>query len=1169
MKKFELSHKNKTGISIIILIIGAIIISGLISHVQTNTSREQQRINSVNALNEIALTIENNDKTIEGVTYEFNKLNTDTTQSLSEYAYSTHLLETIFESSPSEKPEKIKKACDDIYALQNDLGTDTIGVVDTDGNIILCSNYDYILENKNLSTFVDRENDFYKLFRYDEELGINGTEAYDKNTDAYSFSPVTFERNGIDLGMYSTRLLEYDGVEYYLLLTFHLDLLDLELKGISDISDVLSGLTIGTDGFFFALDTETGKFAYYDHDQTPLTGEEYGKHGFTASAATDGYTGYQTIDGTKYYCVAKSSNSQTYGRYLIVCAAISQSALIGKNILTIVISCVTFILAACIIYGYGMILEKDKSKHYIFTENRFKDQIRNSKIDDKGTFTEEEVNERTHILMEDLIEKNTDKKLKRINIGFRSKDGKQRFFTPHIFLNLVPLIAIGMIAIFGIVFASQTLLMVQDATQISTSKLNEIGELIIEANNTSQNISESVSSQYLAKDKLISYLLSNDVEKYFSYDEQDDNTHRLYKKDEDGNRIYLSDEFGNPRYSQAVSPLLQEICKHNDISVINVYDYEGNVILTNTTDWFFALSQNENDQSYDFRRIIDGHANNYIQEYRVNEAGEKNQYVGTVFNYYTYSKNNCTYHTTKEAYDKYIDGDTSLGEVKKLRGLVQIGINQSTLENIYKISTLDYILSDISVYGDESFFVAFDDSEEHEIVYCPNSQLVGKSAGEFGISGNAFSLTSEYNGFNTINGIKYYQTFKFVDGYYIATAIPENELYHSRVNISFLTLGLSILFIVAGTTFFTISNDKLEERYRKAISSEGKMLAKPVGFTISSPNGKKKKTVTASSRYIRVSWDRKTVEQKLGTIMTIYLTIASFLFFGIMIYALSTADTTSIFPYIFRGNWDRGMNAFAVAKAIMIVVMVITVTKIARFFVKTCGASLGARAETTGNLIVSFLQYGGILGGLFYSLYLFGLDTGSLITSAGILSVVVGLGAQSLIGDILAGMFIVFEGEFRVGDIVTIGDFRGQVIEIGLRTTKLIDVANNVKVFNNSTISSVLNMTKDHSVASIDVSIEYGEDLERVEKVLLEGFDIIRSKIPTIIGGPNYLGVSELADSAVKIKIVANCEEKDRLQVARDLNREIFLLFKAHNINIPFNQLTLSYLPSEGGNKDE
>ena len=245
MKKFELSHKSKNRISIVILVIGAAIISALISFVQTGTSKEQQKINSVNALNEIALTIDTNDKTIEGVTYEFNKLNQDTTQSLADYAYSAHLLETILGSDNLTKPDVIKKACEDILYLQNDLETETIGVSDAEGNLILCSNYNYVLDNVNLDTFVDRNTDFSKLFRYDEERGINGTETYNKETNTFKFDPVSFSKNGENLGMYSTRLLNYQGVDYYLLLTFHQKLLDLELAGISKISDVLGGLTLG------------------------------------------------------------------------------------------------------------------------------------------------------------------------------------------------------------------------------------------------------------------------------------------------------------------------------------------------------------------------------------------------------------------------------------------------------------------------------------------------------------------------------------------------------------------------------------------------------------------------------------------------------------------------------------------------------------------------------------------------------------------------------------------------------------------------------------------------------------------------------------------------------------------------------------------------------------
>jgi small conductance mechanosensitive channel len=201
-----------------------------------------------------------------------------------------------------------------------------------------------------------------------------------------------------------------------------------------------------------------------------------------------------------------------------------------------------------------------------------------------------------------------------------------------------------------------------------------------------------------------------------------------------------------------------------------------------------------------------------------------------------------------------------------------------------------------------------------------------------------------------------------------------------------------------------------------------------------------------------------------------------------------------------------------------------------------------------------------MIGGVFYCLYLFGLNTASLLTSAGILSIVIGLGAQSLISDIIAGIFIVFEGEFRVGDIVTIGDFRGQVVEIGLRTTKIVDISNNIKIFNNASISGVLNMTKESSYASVDVGIEYGESLERVENVLSEAFPEIKKKLPSIIDGPFYKGVVELGSSSVNIRILATCKEQDRIQLSRDLNREIFLLFNRNNINIPFPQVTLSHL---------
>ena len=153
------------------------------------------------------------------------------------------------------------------------------------------------------------------------------------------------------------------------------------------------------------------------------------------------------------------------------------------------------------------------------------------------------------------------------------------------------------------------------------------------------------------------------------------------------------------------------------------------------------------------------------------------------------------------------------------------------------------------------------------------------------------------------------------------------------------------------------------------------------------------------------------------------------------------------------------------------------------------------------------------------------------------------LGAKDIVTDIISGLFIIFEGEFRVGDIIQVGGQRGTVMEIGVRTTKINDGNGNVLVLRNSNISNVVNMTKEHSYASVEVGIEYGESLERVESILSKELPNIKRRLPAIIDGPFYKGVTMLADNSVNIKIVAECAEKDRSGLTNDLNREMKLLF--------------------------
>ncbi|MCQ3034961.1 MAG: mechanosensitive ion channel family protein [Bacilli bacterium] len=1159
------SNKFRRGLGISILVIGAVIISSIIAVVQTNSSKEKQKANGINALNEIQLTLENNNETIEEITFEYNKLNQNTTESAADLIERSNYVVNIVDAVDQAK--EIKTTCESLANLKTDLGLGTIGIVQSDGTVLACS-------DPNINTLSDLHVDSSDL----DDLFIRGTK-YTVD-EVVTFAPVKNQNGNKDFFMYSSPVCEYKGNKYFAVLNFSNEHLETQLAGIDRIENVISGLSVGKDGFFFAIDKSTGKFIYFNHGNTNLNDEDYVSHGFEENAAKDGYSGYQKIDGVKYYCVAMQSNTVTYGKYLIVCAAIDQTALINKNLLTISISCFSFILVACIVYGQGMILDREIANHFILVENRVKEKIRDDKIGGVGAYTEEEIKERVRIQMEEIISKKKDNELRRKNIGFRNRRGAQRYFQPYVFNNMLPIFIIGIVAIFALVFFSQTIMTVQDATTTSYTKLNEIGLLIEENNDNTEKISEFVSSQYLSKNKLLGYTLSNEISDdgiggAFDYDDADKDTFKIMYTNSDGDRVPALDDFGNARYSRRFSPELVTMCENNDLNSITIFDYEGYTILTSGADWTFALSKNEGDQSYEFRKIIEGPNDSYIQEYQEDDDGQHNQYIGSAFYYYAYKDaSGVTRHTNKAIYDKYKANDaetiSTYGVIHKHRGVIQISINQKTLESIYRIASLDYLLENSSVYGSKSYFIAFDDSNEHNVVFAPQSrsEFIGRTAKDLGISENAFSYNSIYNGFIKLNGQRCYQSYKYVDGYFLATVIPMSELTYNRLNISLFTFALSAIFIFIGSSFFTVTNSKTAELYQDKIRSDGKALASPVGFTVTGFNGKKKKTVSAYSRLFKVGWNRMTPEQKLSSILMVYLTIASFFILGVIIFAMTNGSSDSIFAYIFSNKWDKGFNLFSITEALMIILIIVTGSKILKFIVKWFSASLGARAETTGNLIISVLKYGGVLGTIFYALFLFGFDTGGLITSAGILSVVVGLGAQSLIGDILAGMFIVFEGEFRVGDIVTIGDFRGQVIEIGLRTTKLVDVSNNVKVFNNSVISSVLNMTKESSFAVVDVSIEYSEDLQKVERVLYDGFPKIRKKLNEIIEGPFYKGVAELGESAVVLRIVANCEEKDRIQLARDLNREIFLLFKENNINIPFNQITLSYL-EEGGKEDE
>ncbi|MCR4910957.1 MAG: mechanosensitive ion channel family protein [Bacilli bacterium] len=212
---------------------------------------------------------------------------------------------------------------------------------------------------------------------------------------------------------------------------------------------------------------------------------------------------------------------------------------------------------------------------------------------------------------------------------------------------------------------------------------------------------------------------------------------------------------------------------------------------------------------------------------------------------------------------------------------------------------------------------------------------------------------------------------------------------------------------------------------------------------------------------------------------------------------------------------------------------------------------------TISKLMVNFIKWVIAIATVFLVMGAWGANTTMMLASAGVLTLIIGLGSQTLVADILAGIFIVFEGDFQVGDIVIIDGWRGEVESIGVRTTRLIDAGGNVKIVNNSEIKTIINQTKELSIAKCYVAISYEARIENVEAIIADNIDKLKDKIPGIVEGPFYKGVSELAESSVNLLFVAKCKENDIYQVQRDLNREIKILFDDNNINIPYNQLVV------------
>ena len=220
--------------------------------------------------------------------------------------------------------------------------------------------------------------------------------------------------------------------------------------------------------------------------------------------------------------------------------------------------------------------------------------------------------------------------------------------------------------------------------------------------------------------------------------------------------------------------------------------------------------------------------------------------------------------------------------------------------------------------------------------------------------------------------------------------------------------------------------------------------------------------------------------------------------------------------------------------------------------------SKSGRQETLRRMFMNALRYAMVIVGIIWGLMIFGVDTGAIFASVGIVTLVVSLSAESLFADMFTGIFILVEDQYHVGDIISIDGFRGRVVSLGIRTTRIEDDGGNVKIINNADIRNVMNLSNKVSFSICDISMSYGESIERAEAVIAEAMPKIQAKYPDIFEhGLQYAGVQSLSASSVDLRVLARVSEANIYKGRRLLNREMKLAFDEAGIEIPFPQLVV------------
>ena len=194
-------------------------------------------------------------------------------------------------------------------------------------------------------------------------------------------------------------------------------------------------------------------------------------------------------------------------------------------------------------------------------------------------------------------------------------------------------------------------------------------------------------------------------------------------------------------------------------------------------------------------------------------------------------------------------------------------------------------------------------------------------------------------------------------------------------------------------------------------------------------------------------------------------------------------------------------------------------------------------------------------------LAVWGVPIAPIIASLSVVGIAIGFGAQDFVKDVIAGLFVLIEDQYSIGDVVELAGVSGTVVEIRLRTTVLRGLDGSVYHIPNGAVRVATNLTYEYSSVVIDVAVAYEESVDKAIVVITDETALLADDPdwgPRLIEQPTVLGVDELADSGVIVRVVMTTDPDERWTVKREFLRRIKNRLDAEGIEIPYPHITIT-----------